>query len=164
MGRDVLSADKAVLDYAQGVLYRKNRTWPLLPQPSGGAILTLGDRPPLLQLAIIEKCVTAHEHIFAAKREPLGCHPDITVRIETEGPPIRRRPYRVPLAKREALDAQLDHPLKQGIIECSSSPVVMVAEKNPKADPRSTVNYTALNKQLKKDAYPTPHIRDIFDQ
>ena len=109
-----------------------------------------------------------HEHIFAAKGEPLGCNPDITVRIETEGPPIHRRPYRVPLAKRKVLDAQLDDLLKQGIIERSSSTwaslVVMVAKKDQQAAPRFTGDHTALNKQIRKDAYPIPLIRDIFDQ
>ena len=168
IGRDILRAYKAIIDYDQGVLKWNDRTWPLLPQPSGGAILTLGDHPPLMRSPLIEKCVTAHEHIFAAKGEPLGCHPDIMVRIETEGPPVRRRPYRVPLAKRKALDDQLEDLLNQGIIEPSSSPwaspVVMVQKKDPQAAPRFTVDYTALNKQLKKDAYPIPLIRDIFDQ
>ena len=36
----------------------------------------------------IEQCINANEDLFAAKGERLGCHPDIQVRIETEGPPI----------------------------------------------------------------------------
>ena len=67
LGRDVLRKDKAIVDYDSGMLFWKSHTWPLLPQSSGEAILTLGDRPPIMKSAEIEACVNAHEHIFAAK-------------------------------------------------------------------------------------------------
>ena len=116
----------------------------------------------------IKQCVLQHEHLFATKGEPLGCHPDIAVRIITEGPPIRRRPYRIPLKKRQALDDIIDDYLKQGIIVPSSSPwaspIVLVKKKDPSDGPRFCIDYTKLNAVTKKDSFPIPLIRDIFDQ
>ena len=58
--------------------------------------------------------------------------------------------------------------LAQGIIVPSSSPraapVVLVEKKDPSDGPHFCVDYTGLNKVTKKDAYPIPLIRDIFDQ
>ena len=70
----------------------------------------------------IEKYINANEDLFAAIGERLGCHPDIQVRIETEGPPIKRRPYRLPLTRRKALDDKINDLLDRGVIVPSSLP------------------------------------------
>jgi hypothetical protein len=168
LGRDVLSKDQASIDYFKGVLHWRGRHLPLLPSHVRGAMESLGDRPPVVTNSVIGDCVEDNEDLFAAKGEALGCHPDIQVRIHTEGPPIKSRPYRMPLSKREALDDKLNDLLGQGVIVPSASPwaspVVLVEKKDPSEGPRFCIDFTRLNKVTKKDAYPIPLIRDIFDQ
>ena len=168
LGRDVLKAHKAHIDYENGVLSWQDHRLDLLPQRCVLTIDSFGTKPPLMSQGIITRCVEAHEHLFSAKGEHLGCHPDIMVRIETEGGPIKRRPYRLPLKKREALNEILDELLEQGVIVPSSSPwaspVVLVGKKDPADRMRLCIDFTKLNALTKKDAYPIPLIRDIFDQ
>jgi hypothetical protein len=169
LGRDVLSPGGAVIDYEQGILTCGQTVLTLIPAtPPPHQLSSLGDHPPIVSDSAIGQCVSQNEDLFAAKGEPLGCHPDIAVRIETEGRPIKRRPYRLPLKKRAALDTKLDELLQQGVIVPSSSPwaspVVLVDKKDPTDGPRFCIDFTALNKVTKKDAYPIPLIRDIFDQ
>ena len=168
LGRDVLAGDGAHIDYNSGVLNWRGKTLPLVPAEGCAALESLGPRPPITESPAIERCVNENEDLFAAKGEDLGCHPEIAVRIETEGLPIKRRPYRLALSKRKALDDKLDDLLKQGVIVPSASPwaspVVLVDKKDPSEGPRFCVDFTHLNKVTKKDAYPIPLIRDIFDQ
>ena len=168
LGRDALLHDGAEICYSSGQLSFRGHKLPMTPAGSTTAVNSLGDRPPLMGTSTIETFVKSNEDLFSARGEALGCHPDIAVRIETTGPPIKRRPYRMPLSKRDALDKKLDELLAQGIIVPSSSPwaspVVLVEKKDPSEGPRFTVDFTALNKVTRKDAYPIPLIRDIFDQ
>ena len=168
LGRDAMLKLNAKIDYNAQSFCWADYTLPLLPIHAHPALESLGDRPPKVFDNQIGKCIHQNTHVFAAKGEKLGCHPDILIRIETEGRPVKRRPYRIPLAKRKALDATLDDLIGQGVIIPSSSPwaspVVLVDKKDPSDGLRFCVDYTALNKQTKKDAYPIPLIRDIFDQ
>ena len=168
LGHDLLTKHEAIIDYSHGILSMVKHDFPLLPTQDNPALESLGERPPRVVDSRIGQCVAQYEDLFAAKGEMLGCHPDIMVQIHTEGGPIKRRPYRIPLAKRTALDDKLSELLEQGVIRPSSSPwaspVVLVAKKDPSEGPRFCVDYTALNKLTKRDAYPIPLIRDIFDQ
>ena len=168
LGRDVLKQHEAIINYQTGTLTCNNASFTLTPGPNLSQIQSFGPRPPTMNRDKIKQCVMEHEHLFAAKGEPLGCHPDIAVRIITEGPPIRRRPYRIPLKKRAALDEIIEDYLKQGVIVPSSSPwaspIVLVKKKDPSDGPRFCVDYTKLNAVTKKDSFPIPLIRDIFDQ
>ena len=168
LGRDLLTKFEALVDYSHGILSMIVHDFPLLPIHTNPSLESLGERPPRVVDTKVGECVERFKDLFAAKGENLGCHPDIMVRIETEGRPIKRRPYRIPLAKRAALDDKLVDLLQQGVIVPSSSPwaspVVLVAKKDPSEGPRFCVDFTAVNKITKKDAYPIPLIRDIFDQ
>ena len=168
LGRDLLCNDGAYIDYATGRLNWRGVNLPLLPAPGISTLSSLGERPPLMESPAIKLCVKENEDLFAAKGEPLGCHPGISIRIETEGPPIKRRPYRIPLTKKAALDKKIDELLAEGVIVPSSSPwaspVVLVEKKDPSEGPRFCIDFTALNKVTKRDAFPIPLIRDIFDQ
>ena len=117
---------------------------------------------------LIEECVLQNKASFSAKGERIGTYPEIEVTIETEGPPIRQRPYRTPFRRREALNQKVQELLDEGIIRPSSSPwaspVVLVDKKDPSEGPRFCIDYTKLNQVTKKDAYPLPLIKDIFDQ
>ena len=95
--------------------------------------------------------------MFSARGEPLGRHPHISVRIKTEGSPIKQRPYRLPFRKRAALDKKIDEMLDQGIIKPSSSPwaspVVLVEKKDPSEGPRFCYDYIKLNWVTKKGRF-----------
>ena len=168
LGRDVLATDGAHIDYANSILTWRHRGLHLKAAAGCQSLASLGPRPPIMESPAIEACIRKNEDLFAAKGERLGCHPDIQVRIETEGPPIKRRPYRLPLMRKKALDEKIDDLLEQGVIVPSSSPwaspVVLVEKKDPTDGPRFCIDFTALNKVTKKCAYPIPLIRDIFDQ
>ena len=168
LGRDCMQSLNMKVDYANRQLAWQNKALPLLPVTANPELASVGDRPTRVADSKIQECINNNQHVFATKGQALGCHPEIMVRIETEGRPVKRRPYRIPLAKRTDLDEKLDDMLAQGIIIPSSSPwaspVVLVDKKDPSDGLRFTVDYTALNKQTKKDAYPIPLIRDIFDQ
>ena len=126
LGRDVLKAQEAIINYQTGTLTCKNASFPLTPSTTPPMIESFGSRPPVMKSDKIKQCIAEYEHLFAIKGEPLGCHPDIAVRIITEGPPIKRRPYRIPLKKRAALDEIIEDYLKQGIIVPSSSPYIIL--------------------------------------
>ena len=168
LGRDVLRSDNATIDYKAGMLKWRGQCVPMIPPKLRLTLASLGEKPPVMTVSKVAACVERSEDLFAAKGEALGCHPDLVVRIHTEGPPIKRRPYRLPLTKRQALDEKMDELLRQGVIVPSSSPwaspVVLVEKKDSSEGPRFCVDFTSLNKVTKKDAYPIPLIRDIFDQ
>jgi hypothetical protein len=168
LGRDALSHFGAHINYQDGTLTCSSYTLPLLPAGATNTMTSLGEAAAHITDSQIGQCVSEFDDLFASKGEPLGCHPDINVKIDTVGGPIKRRPYRLPLKKREALNNKLDELLAQGVIVPSSSPwaspVVLVEKKDNSDGPRFCIDFTSLNKITKRDAYPIPLIRDIFDQ
>ena len=165
VGRDVLCADGAVINYPRGVLTWREQELTLGPasvNPALGHMAAMGR-----DAEVIRECVESNADVFSAKGQQIGRHPEIAIRIETTGPPLRQRAYRVPFLKREALGQKLDEMLEQGIIEPSSSPwaspVVLVEKKDPSEGPRFCVDYTRLNNVTVKDSYPVPLIREVLD-
>uniref|UniRef100_A0A3B3R2R2 Gypsy retrotransposon integrase-like protein 1 n=1 Tax=Paramormyrops kingsleyae TaxID=1676925 RepID=A0A3B3R2R2_9TELE len=79
--------------------------------------------------------------------------------------PIKQRFYRVPLVKREFLDAEVDYMLRNDIAEPSSSswasPCVLV----PKPDDtlRFCTDFRKVNAVTKPDAFPLPRVDDCVD-
>ena len=104
LGRDVMRQLQATVNYDRGVLSWKHLEMDLLPPRENELVASLGEGPPVVRDSRIGQCVEQHQDLFAAKGEHLGCYPEIQVRIETDGAPIKRRPYRLPLTKRNALD------------------------------------------------------------
>ena len=92
LGRDVLQPDGAQIDYGQNFLSWRSRRFNLLPSNGKNIVASLGDRPPLMEDSEIRECVQQNSDLFAARGEAIGCHPEIAVRIPTEGPPIKRPP------------------------------------------------------------------------
>lgn len=82
----------------------------------------------------------------------------------TTGEPIQSRPYPLPHAMREAVDAELDAMLELGVIEPSisayASPIVVVRKSD--GTNRLCVDYRKINKITVFDAEPMPQIEDIF--
>lgn len=87
------------------------------------------------------------------------------VRINTEGPPIKQRAYRINLLKRRTVDEEIEKMLAQGVIRPSQSPWASPITLVPKKDgsTRMCVDYRRINSVTAKDAYPVPLIQEIFD-
>ena len=79
--------------------------------------------------------------------------------------PIKQRPRRLPLAKREAEREEVDKMLQAGVIEPSSSPwaspIVLVTKKDGSI--RYCIDYRQLNNITLKDSYPLPHPQDCLE-
>ena len=79
--------------------------------------------------------------------------------------PRRLPPRRVPIAKREEIDKQIQSLLQRGLIEESdspwASPIVLVKKKD--GSQRLCVDYRKLNSVTVKDAFPIPRIDDTLD-
>ena len=79
--------------------------------------------------------VCEYQDVFADEQELLDRTSTIRHKIDTAAAkPIKQAPLRLPQAKREIIEAEIDRMLKQGIIEPStnswSSPVVLVKKKD----------------------------------
>lgn len=80
--------------------------------------------------------------------------------------PISQKPYRIPVAKRDAVKRQINDMSDQGIIRPSksawSSPVVLV--NKPDGSIRICIDYRKLNLISLSDGYPVPRISEVFEQ
>ena len=96
-----------------------------------------------------------------AERANMGEH-RINLSDET---PFKEPVRRVPIFKREILDAEIERLKQQGLIEKSnspwSSPLVLVQKKDKSW--RLCVDYRRLNAKTIKDAYPISRIADNLD-
>uniref|UniRef100_A0A3Q1J2D2 ribonuclease H n=1 Tax=Anabas testudineus TaxID=64144 RepID=A0A3Q1J2D2_ANATE len=104
--------------------------------------------------------------IFAARDEDCTRTGLVQHHINTgEAQPIRLRPHRLPLSKRQAAAELITAMAANGIIEPSDSPwaapVVMVRKKG--GGWRLCVDYRRLNAVTLKDSYPLPRIDDALD-
>ena len=106
-----------------------------------------------------------YKHVFANKDTQLGRTNVVKLKIDTgDSPPVRQRPYRMPLTLRPELEKQLDEMLEAKIIRPSSSayssPIILVPKNNNEY--RLVVDFRKLNENLVKNAYPIPNIEDII--
>lgn len=165
LGMDALEGNSIINMYTNVLDWRHN-DYKMKPFRSSHEIASLGSEPPIIKGALIESVVKEYEHIFSAKNEPIGCHPGTSMRILTSGGPIKQRAYRAPLAKRHLIEKEIQDMLEAGIIRPSSSPWASPCLLVPKKDGsiRFCVDYSKLNSITKKDSYPIPLIKDIFDQ
>ncbi|KAL0148578.1 hypothetical protein M9458_056125 [Cirrhinus mrigala] len=91
------------------------------------------------------------------------------IRHEIRTPPgviIRQRPYRVPEARRQAIEEEIQQMLKLGVIEPSrspwSSPIVMVPK--PDGTLRFCNDFRRLNEVSDFDGYPMPRVDELLDR
>ena len=99
--------------------------------------------------------------IFAARDEDCGRTGLVQHAIDTgSARPIRLRPRRLALAKRQAAEDKVREMAAGGVIEPSSSPwaapAVLVGKKD--GSWRFCVDYRRLNEVTRKDSYPLPRI------
>ncbi|CAM1300282.1 Uncharacterised protein g2660 [Pycnogonum litorale] len=94
-----------------------------------------------------------YQDIFSWDGE-LGRVSFVEHQIETNGPPIRKRPYRVPVHLRDEIRKQVMELQQKDVIEPSTSPygvpIVLVCKKN--GEYRFCVDYHGLNAQTKFDS------------
>ncbi|RWR99108.1 hypothetical protein B4U79_15938, partial [Dinothrombium tinctorium] len=88
------------------------------------------------------------------------------INIETIGPPVKKKMYRLPLVHRKPLKQILDELLAANVIRPSTSsycaPVLLVPKKN--GEYRLVVDYRDLNpKIINENSYPIQRIEDILD-
>ena len=85
--------------------------------------------------------------------------------INTEGPPIKQAPRRLPFNRHQEVREMVDKMLQQQIIEPAhgpwSSPIVLVKKKD--GSTRFCVDFRRLNSITRKDAHPLPRIDDTLD-
>ncbi|KAK5907135.1 hypothetical protein CesoFtcFv8_005015 [Champsocephalus esox] len=87
--------------------------------------------------------------------------------IHTEpGQKVKMRPYRVPEARRAAIEQEVQKMLAMGVIEEShsewTSPVILVPK--PNKTNRFCNDFRKLNEISKFDAYPMPRIDELIDR
>ena len=109
----------------------------------------------------ITSIILNNAEIFAKSDSDLGCTDLVTLKTDTNyHPPIKLRPYRTPLHKREEVGNAIDDMLQANIIKRSMStwsfPLVVVA--------RMCVDFRKLNKITKPPSFPLPLIDDIISQ
>ena len=104
--------------------------------------------------------------IFAARDEDCRWTGLVQHAIDTSSArPIRLRPHRLALAKRQAAEDKVREMAAAGVIEPSSSPWAAPAVLVKKKDGswRFCVDYRRLNEVTQKDSYPLPRIDDALD-
>jgi len=118
------------------------------------------------QRKALANLLVEYQDVFAAPGGQLGHTNLVQHKIDVgDNSPIKQRPRRVPLGKKQVCDEELDRLEDEGIIEPSnspwSSPVVLVTKKDGSV--RFCVDYRKLNEITVKDAYPIPKIEDCID-
>jgi len=113
----------------------------------------------------ISKFLIKNRDIIAHSDKELGQTQSVRMKISTgDHPPIRLKPYRTPLHKRELVEGAVKDMLGAGVIERSVSPwsfpIVIVDKKD--GGHRFCVDFRALNNITKPLAYPLPLIDDIL--
>jgi hypothetical protein len=113
----------------------------------------------------VTKLIYNNSDVFAATDAELDHTDTVKMRIDTgDHPPIKLKPYRTPLNKRETVDKAVDDMLEAGIISRSRSPwsfpVVIVDKKD--GSKRFCVDFRQLNAITKAISFPLPVIDDIL--
>ncbi|KAL1282699.1 hypothetical protein QQF64_001502 [Cirrhinus molitorella] len=143
----------------------------------------VGTRDQLAALAISDPVVvdinpelaagqkTELQHLVGQFSDVFSTRPGQTNVIEHEirTPPgviVRQRPYRVPEARRTAIESEIQDMLKLGVIEPSrspwSSPIVMVPK--PDGTLRFCNDFRRLNEVSEFDGYPMPRVDELLER
>ncbi|KAI2662301.1 Retrovirus-related Pol polyprotein from transposon 17.6 [Labeo rohita] len=111
------------------------------------------------------------QHLVSQFQDVFSSRPGQTnvVQHDIRTPPgviVRQRPYRVPEARRQAIEEEVQEMLKLGVIEPSrspwSSPIVMVPK--PDGTLRFCNDFRRLNEVSQFDGYPMPRVDELLDR
>ncbi|KAI2644624.1 Retrovirus-related Pol polyprotein [Labeo rohita] len=143
----------------------------------------IGTRDPLAALVTSDPVVVdINPHLSAAQKGELqhliGQFSDVfsplpgrtnVLQHDIQTPPgvvVRQRPYRVPEARQQAIEDEVQQMLKLGVIEPShspwSSPIVMVPK--PDGTLRFCNDFRCLNEVSEFDGYPMPWVDELLDR
>lgn len=113
----------------------------------------------------LEEILVSNPNVFALTNSDYGQLAEEEGHvIKTSGPPVKLKPYKIPLHYQSEVKRQIDEMLDKQIIEPSKSayaaPVVLVPKKG--GGLRFCVNYSKLNSQTLDDAYPIPNMEKLL--
>ena len=104
---------------------------------------------------------------FSRSSHDLGCTNLVehTIKTVPDCKPVKLRPYRIPLAKREFAENEIEAMAEEGLIEPSYSTWSAPAVLAPKRDGslRFCIDYRRLNELTIPDSHPLPWIDDTLD-
>ena len=108
-----------------------------------------------------------HKDQFSKSSHDLGCTNLVEHTIKTlpDCKPVKLRPYRIPLAKRDFAENEIKAMADKGLIEPShsawSAPAVLVPKRD--GTTRFCIDYRRLNQLTLPDSHPLPRIDDTLD-
>lgn len=111
--------------------------------------------------------IKTYRDVFSWSNTDIGHCSAVKHRIPTgDGSPVYRRAYRIPYAKREEMERQVNELLENGIIEHSTSPwgAPALLVQKPDGSYRFVVDFRDLNKITRVDPYPLPNIQETLSQ
>ena len=114
----------------------------------------------------VKDLLIKHANVFSKSKSDLGNCGIIPHRINTGlAPPIRLPPRRVPIAIKDAVDAEVQRLIDTNLVEKSKSawafPLVPVRKKDGSI--RICIDYRKLNEVTLPDSYPLPRVQDCLD-
>ncbi len=122
-----------------------------------------------LQLSVAQKAKL--QHLVSQFSEVFSPTPGRTqvLHHKIRMPPgtiIKQRPYRVPEARRRAIEEEIQQMLKLGVIEPSNSPwsIPIVMVPKPDGTLRFCNNFRRLNEVSEFDGYPMPWVDELQDR
>ena len=114
----------------------------------------------------INEAVIANSDVFSTEEYKLGKSKLEPCYIDTgNAKPVKQRPRRLPLEKRQLVEEQIKEMEKAGVIRVSNSPWAPPIVLVPKKDGSTCfcIDYRALNAVIVTDVYSLPSIQDTFN-
>ena len=114
----------------------------------------------------MEDLITEYQDIFALSHHELGCYTETKHRIElTDSTPIKQKYRRIPPHLFEAVKAEIQKMLENGVIRPSlssySSPLSIAIKKD--GSPRICLDFRKINSITKHDAKAIPSVDEMID-
>ena len=119
------------------------------------------------QVESLRSLLYGYKDQFSKSSHDLGCTNLVEHTIKTlpDCKPVKLRPYRIPLAKREFAENEIQAMAEKGLIEPShsawSAPAVLVPKRD--GTTRFCIDYRRLNQLTIPDSHPLPRIDDTLE-
>lgn len=166
IGADLLQY--CVIDFPNKVVNMGDQKFPMDLSTERFAAPSVSFVVPKAPSDVVQQVLNSYSSVFSQKSQPVKVAtslPPVEI-ITTCDNPIRQQPYRIPLSKREIVEKCVQEMLDDDIIEPSdspwSSPINLIPKRNQEW--RFCVDYRRLNSVTRKDSYPIPNLKDLFDQ